>query len=116
MEDRSNGPRSPRLPDVDRAKRGRVLDIRCSASLGEPTREKGRCQLLMGHEGTHAVMFGRDGHLEVRCWTGNRIDAARDHVAASEMRPWARGYPAAAWIDRPELVEAATPASRTIAL
>jgi hypothetical protein len=76
-----------------------MIDIRCGASLDEPSHSHGRCQLLMGHEGKHAVMFGRCGHLEVRTWRVRGGADASDHIAASEMRPWARGFPRAAWTE-----------------
>lgn len=79
-----------------------MIDIRCGASLDSPSHEQGRCQLLMGHEGAHAVMFGRAGHLEVRTWRLMGGLDATDHVAACEMRPWALGCPRAAWIERDE--------------
>jgi hypothetical protein len=77
-----------------------MIDIRCSASLDNPSPDQGRCQLLMGHEGLHAVMFSRCGHLEVRTWQLPGGLDATDHVAASEMRPWAGGCPRPAWIER----------------
>ena len=76
-----------------------MIDIRCGASLDDPSHEDGRCQLLMGHEGVHAVMFGRDGRLQVRTWRIPGGQDAADHVAAIEMRPWARGCPHAAWVE-----------------
>lgn len=76
-----------------------MIDIRCGASLDFPSHEQGRCQLLMGHEGTHAVMFAREGRLEIRTWRRLGAPDAADHVAAAEMRPWARGYPRPAWFD-----------------
>jgi hypothetical protein len=79
-----------------------MIDIRCGASLDCPSRDQGRCQLLMGHEGPHAVMFGRCGHLEVRTWrVPGGVDAS-DHVAGSEMLPWAFGCPRTAWVERDE--------------
>lgn len=80
-----------------------MIDIRCGASLDSPTHEQGRCQLLMGHEGVHAVMFTRGGHLEVRIWRVPGGVDATDHVAACEMRPWSRGFPRAAWIETDDL-------------
>ena len=76
-----------------------MIDIRCGASLDDPSHGRERCQLLMGHEGRHAVMFGRAGHLEVRTWRVPGGADASDHVAAAEMRPWARGCPRAAWTE-----------------
>jgi len=76
-----------------------MFDIRCGASLDDRSREQGRCQLLMGHEGAHAVMFGRGGHLEVRTWRRPGGPDVNDHIAASEMRPWSRGFPRPAWIE-----------------
>jgi hypothetical protein len=76
-----------------------MIDIRCGASLDEFDHGRGRCQLLMGHEGRHAVMFGRSGHLEVRTWRVPGGGDVSDHIAAAEMRPWARGFPRAAWTE-----------------
>lgn len=45
------------------------------------------------------MMFGRGGHLEVRTWRVPGGSDATDHVAACEMRPWARGFPRAAWTE-----------------
>jgi hypothetical protein len=76
-----------------------MIDIRCGASLDEFDHGRGRCQLLMGHEGRHAVMFGRSGHLEVRTWRVPGGGDVSDHIAAAEMRPWARGFPRPAWTE-----------------
>jgi hypothetical protein len=64
----------------------------------------------MGHEGSHAVMFSRDGHLEIRTWRRLGAADAADHIAASEMRPWARGFPRPAWIEAEDIAPLVTAA------
>jgi len=75
------------------------VDVRCAGSLGESAPEAGRCQLLMGHEHGHAVMFSRGEHRLVRTWDGLDSSPTDDHEAEDEQRPWAPGYPTPTWAD-----------------
>jgi len=75
------------------------FDVRCSATLGEPTPTLGRCQMFMGHEGGHAVMFTSFKRRVVRSWYRHDTDSAVDRDIVEEQRPWMRGYPLPAWID-----------------
>ena len=83
----------------------RVIDVRCSAALPTRSPTQGRCQLFAGHDGPHAVMFGRDGQRLVRTWRTKDPAAATDSVAL--QRPWMFGFPLPAWF------EAASSADRT---
>ena len=76
-----------------------LIDVRCSATLGRPDRATGRCQLMMGHEGQHAVMFSRGYHRVVRTWSSECPQDRDDHEAAAELLPWMRGFPVPAWAE-----------------
>jgi hypothetical protein len=75
------------------------FDVRCSATLGAPSLEQGRCQLFMGHEGPHAVVFARGNKRYVRSWRGRAAGNVLDHCEGLEQRPWMRGMPTPAWIE-----------------
>ncbi len=91
--------RSLRHPEPARA-----IDVRCSAALPTRTDGQGRCQLFAGHDGPHAVMFGRAGERVVRTWLTSDPAAVRDCDAM--QRPWMFGFPVPAWF------EASTPPDR----
>lgn len=57
----------------------------------------GRCQLWAGHQGPHAVMFGRDGQRLVRLWTDDAHPRWHELGHGYEMLPWMIGYPTPAW-------------------
>jgi hypothetical protein len=76
------------------------FDVRCSASLGSPTVEQGRCQLFMGHDGAHAALFARDNKRCVRSWIGRRPVEFVDRCGGIEQWPWMRGLPMPAWAER----------------
>ena len=73
----------------------RVVDVRCSAGLTARRGQEGRCQLFAGHDGPHAVMFGRGGRRLVHTW---RADGAASESAALQ-RPWMFGFPMPAWFE-----------------
>jgi hypothetical protein len=75
----------------------RELDIRCSASLDVPEFGAVRCQLVIGHEGTHAVMYFSGEARLVRCWDHRERGVTTDHTVFDVQRPWMRGYPVPAW-------------------
>lgn len=82
----------------------RAIDVRCSAALPTRSDELGRCQLFAGHDGPHAVMFGRAGERIVRTWRSNDPTGTRDSDAV--QRPWMFGFPVPAWFEtgtRPDL-------------
>jgi len=74
----------------------RAIDVRCSARLSARPMEEGRCQLFAGHDGPHAVMFGRTGKRLVRTW---RADDAAPIDTAAMQRPWMFGSPLPAWFE-----------------
>lgn len=76
------------------------IDVRCSAALPQPDSSRGRCQLFAGHDGPHAIMFGRCGERTVRTWRSSNPAAAVDTCAdAVQQRPWMFGFPAPAWFE-----------------
>jgi hypothetical protein len=74
-----------------------VIDVRCSATLPKRCPSEGRCQLFAGHDGPHAVMFGRPGARLVRTWRSNDSAAPQDSDAL--QRPWMFGFPVPAWFE-----------------
>lgn len=75
----------------------RESDIRCSATLAVPEVGEVRCQLVVGHEGSHAVMYFSGQARLVRCWDRRRRGVTTDHTVFDTQRPWIRGYPIPAW-------------------
>jgi hypothetical protein len=73
-----------------------VIDVRCSAQLPSRLGHEGRCQLFAGHDGPHAVMFGRKGARLVRTWLAG--DAPPVDTDALQ-RPWMFGFPVPAWFE-----------------
>ena len=73
------------------------LDVRCSAFLPRRPAAEGRCQLFAGHDGPHALMFGRCGQRTVRTWTRGTPQAVLD--TRELQRPWMFGYPVPAWFE-----------------
>lgn len=73
-----------------------TIDMRCSAEYVHAG-ERTRCQLLAGHHGEHAVMYGGRDRRLVLLWHG----AATATPAGDDwMRlPWMRGYPSPAWFE-----------------
>jgi hypothetical protein len=82
------------------------IDVRCSAILPHTGPDKGRCQLFVGHDGPHAVMFCHCGQRMVRNWTSNSPASAADAGPNALQRPWMYGYPMPAWFE----TESETPA------
>jgi hypothetical protein len=76
-----------------------AIDVRCSATLGDPSLEQGRCQECMGHDGAHAVMFTRAGHRVVRTRRSCDLGNLDEHESGFEMTPWLLGFPTPAWIE-----------------
>jgi hypothetical protein len=81
-----------------------VIDVRCSATLPARSAEDGRCQLFAGHDGPHALMFGRNGERLVRTWTTSATSSATSSAAApvdteALQRPWMFGFPVPAWFE-----------------
>jgi hypothetical protein len=74
-----------------------VIDVRCSALLPARAGHDGRCQLFAGHDGPHAVMFGRRGERLVRTWRAN--DPSSLAETATLQRPWMFGFPVPAWFE-----------------
>jgi hypothetical protein len=74
-----------------------MIDVRCSATLPSRCPTEGRCQLFAGHDGPHALMFGRRGERLVRTWKGK--DPASLVDSAALQRPWMFGYPVPAWYE-----------------
>lgn len=74
-----------------------VIDVRCSAMLPARDAHEGRCQLFAGHDGPHAVMFGRQGERLVRTWRANDPSSPAD--TATLQRPWMFGFPVPAWFE-----------------
>ncbi len=75
------------------------LDVRCRESLGSSS-GRDRCQLMMGHDGVHAVMYSRGNRRVVRCWPGHESARARDSETGFERLPWMRGFPVPGWIEK----------------
>jgi hypothetical protein len=79
-----------------------TFDVRCSAHLARRPAGEGRCQLFAGHDGPHAVMYGRDGERLVRTW--RTADPASPSDSYTVQRPWMFGFPIPAWFEAtPEL-------------
>jgi hypothetical protein len=78
-----------------------MIDVRCSASLTEPSRQAGRCQLLAGHDGAHALLFTSAGERTLRTWRGITPAKPMSVSCANAVmsRPWVRGFPTPAWIE-----------------
>lgn len=74
-------------------------DVRCAATLGEPSPEQGRCQLFIGHESPHAVLYCGSGQRVVRTWRRGAPGSAQDDAAEITRLPWMFGYPVPAWSD-----------------
>jgi hypothetical protein len=74
-------------------------DVRCVASLGVPSARKGRCQLFIGHDPPHAVMYSRGDQRVVRSWFRDDVGAAEDDCAEIARLPWMFGHPLPAWIE-----------------
>lgn len=76
-----------------------MIDVRCMSTQPGQHRsgETDRCQLLAGHESTHAVMFCRDGRRTIRTWRDSDPTTVRDQDAADPHLPWAIGMPRPAW-------------------
>jgi hypothetical protein len=76
-----------------------MIDIRCDAidlSVDRHgAKDAARCQLAVGHEGDHALMFCQAGERTVRIWSGR--GAVSQHRAGQEVLPWVRGMPTPAW-------------------
>lgn len=78
---------------------GSHVDVRCTRSLGVPSPESGRCQLLVGHEPPHALLFSCGKHRIVPSWYRHDVATAEDDCTEIARLPWARGYPVPAWIE-----------------
>ena len=78
-----------------------MIDFRCNnAQPGlRAAGDDGRCQLLAGHEGPHAVMFCRAGRRTVRTWRDSDAGTIRDQHAAQPNLPWSTGMPRSAWAE-----------------
>lgn len=76
-----------------------MIDMRCTATMPGliSSREVGRCQLLAGHEGAHAVMFARSGGRCLRRWRDSDPQTIRDDDALQPNLPWVHGMPLPAW-------------------
>jgi hypothetical protein len=103
---------------------GLPFDVGCAHTLPDHD-GVGRCQLWLGHQGEHAVMFVRDGARLVRFWDNGQPPQVRDG-ADCRCQPWVHGFPRPAWQeevaggavavpDSEPAVRPATPASRTVA-
>jgi hypothetical protein len=75
------------------------IDVRCASALPDRSTEEGRCQLFAGHDGPHAIMFGRSGERTIRTWPKGSPEAAEDLVGGGLQRPWGVGFPAPAWFE-----------------
>jgi hypothetical protein len=71
------------------------FDIGCAHHLPDHD-GVGRCQLWVGHQGEHAVMFIRDGARLVRLWDNGKPPLVRDG-ADCRCQPWVHGFPRPAW-------------------
>ena len=76
-----------------------MLDLQCTAIHPRPRNsgDIGRCQLLAGHEGPHAVMFCRAGRRIIRSWRDSDPTTIRDQCVAHPNLPWVMGMPRPAW-------------------
>jgi hypothetical protein len=83
----------------DSAESSSLPDVRCVATLGVPSPRKGRCQLFIGHEPPHAVMYSRGDQRVVRTWLRRDVTSAEDDCAEIARLPWMFGYPVPAWIE-----------------
>lgn len=78
------------------------VDMRCSTGVLRPpdgTSGDGRCQLLAGHHGAHAVMFTEGPGRAVLVWHGH--DEPTQVGEGWQQLPWMRGYPVPAWYEGP---------------
>jgi hypothetical protein len=76
----------------------RTIDMRCSATLTAGAHAGVRCQLLIGHDGGHALMYSDGGARRVLVWTAG----ADPRSVPGDWRSlaWMRGFPAPAWFER----------------
>jgi CBS domain-containing protein len=74
---------------------GLPFDVGCAHTLPDHD-GVGRCQLWVGHQGEHAVMFVRDGARLVRFWDNDRPPLIHDG-ADCRCQPWVHGFPRPAW-------------------
>lgn len=74
-----------------------MIDVRCDASLGAPTLTAGRCQLFVGHDGPHAILYADRLGRHIRTWRGGGA-LAEDDGADMTRLPWMYGCPTPAWI------------------
>lgn len=71
------------------------FDVGCAHALPGHA-GAGRCQLWVGHQGEHAVMFVRDRIRMVRFW--NDGDQLQVHDGTDcRCQPWVYGFPRPAW-------------------
>jgi hypothetical protein len=77
-------------------------DVRCVESLDAPSGRAGRCQLFIGHEPPHAVMYTRGDQRVVRTWVRHDVAAARDGGVEITRLPWMFGFPVPAWVEHVE--------------
>ncbi|WP_460605081.1 hypothetical protein [Jatrophihabitans fulvus] len=89
------------------------VDMRCSTGLLTPTGSApgagGRCQLLAGHHGAHAVMYADGRERAVLAWHGN--DEPTRFTDGWQQLPWMRGYPVPAWYEGPADLDHVTAAA-----
>lgn len=80
-----------------------MIDIRCRALDPSTTAARGRCQLAVGHEGEHALMYCRDHVRMLRRWSdeggSDGSSVATDRPAGQDGLPWMRGLPMPAWTE-----------------
>jgi hypothetical protein len=74
---------------------GLPFDLGCAHTLPDHD-GVGRCQLWIGHQGEHAVMFVRDGARLVRFWDNGKPPLVRDGTDC-RCQPWVHGFPRPAW-------------------
>jgi len=76
-----------------------MWDLQCTSIQPKPRRsgDTGRCQLLAGHEGPHAVMFCRSGRRTIRTWRDSDPATIKDQFVAQPNLPWVMGMPRPAW-------------------
>lgn len=80
------------------------VDMRCGTGLltvpGDYVSQgDGRCQLLAGHHGAHAVMYTDGPQRAVLSWHGH--DEPTRFTDGWQQLPWMRGYPVPAWYEGP---------------
>lgn len=74
-----------------------MIDVRCDASLGAPSARQGRCQLFVGHEPPHAIVYADRVGRHVRTW-GRADTYPHDDCVDITRLPWMYGYPTPAWM------------------